>query len=120
MLALGEDLCAGPGDEDGVLELRRQAAVRRHGRPAVLPHVALDAAASHGQDRLCPEFGTASVSQILKPGCFSLQLSTTTTQDSGKYWQNEPCVPIVNVCPSTICPGMLLPVQVHKECVCQL
>lgn len=61
LLAFGEDLCAGPGDEDGVLELRRQAAVRRHGRPAVLPHVALDAVASHGQDRLCPELRTASV-----------------------------------------------------------
>lgn len=56
MLAFREDLRAGPGNQYRVLELCGQAAVRRDGRPAVFPHVALDAVASHGQDGFCGEF----------------------------------------------------------------
>jgi len=50
-----------------VFELRRQAAVRRHGSPAVVPHVAVDA--PHGYDRLCTrKLGGASISQEGKRG----------------------------------------------------
>jgi len=45
-----------------VLELGGQAAVRRYGGPAVVPHVAVDA--PHGQDRLWTrKFGSIGSSQ---------------------------------------------------------
>lgn len=47
----GEDLRAVAGDQDGVLELRGEAAVHRDSRPPVVPQCALGA--SHGQSRLC-------------------------------------------------------------------
>jgi hypothetical protein len=39
-LTFREDLSSSPGDEYRVLELRGQAAVRRHGRPPVVPGLA--------------------------------------------------------------------------------
>ena len=45
-LTSGENFSSGPGDQYCVLKLRGQAAVRRDGRPAVVPHVTVDA--SHG------------------------------------------------------------------------
>jgi hypothetical protein len=111
LLALGEDLGSGPGDQYGVLELRRQAAVRRHGSPAVVPHVALDA--PHGYDRLCTtKLGAASIShECRNHHVQSGRRNPDMAAFSPRTWNELGCCePIVKVCPSIIWPGLLFPV----------
>jgi hypothetical protein len=87
---LGEDLRAVGGDQHGVLELRAQAAVRRHRRPPVVPHHALRA--PHRQRRLCRHKYSANR--------YLPNMIADAYSIAGMEW-----VPMVNDCPATMNPG---------------